>query len=220
VLRVSGVQRLLIGVGTAICGASAIAAVASVVDPPEADLALSVATIFLYNVVAVLLFPALGHLLHLTQSAFGTWAGTAINDTSSVVAAGYAYGHEAGVQATIVKLTRATLILPIVAVIALVRVRRLRGGPMRPPWRSVVPWFIVWFLAAAAVNTVGAVPATWHGPIAAVASFAIAVALAAIGLQTDLRRLLRTGGRPLALGLVLWALVAVASLAIQRASGI
>lgn len=219
-LRLDGTLRQLIGVGTAICGASAIAAVATVIEPAEADVALSIATIFFYNIAAVLLFPPLGHLMHLTQSAFGVWAGTAINDTSSVVAAGYAYGHQAGAQATIVKLTRATLILPIVAAIAIHRARRRRADGVNVPWRRIVPWFIVWFLVAALVNTAGVVPATWHGGITELATFLISVALAAIGLQTELGRLVRTGARPLALGFALWLAVAAASLFIQHATGI
>lgn len=209
----------LIGVGTAICGASAIAAVSTVLESTQAETALAIATIFLYNVVAVLVFPPLGHLMQMTQSTFGTWAGTAINDTSSVVAAGFAYGREAATQATIVKLTRATLILPLVAAIALARMRwnHARSGPIA--WRRIVPWFIVWFLVAAIVNGLGAIPGAWHGPIAALAGFLISAALAAIGLQTEMRHLLRTGLRPLALGFVLWIAVAVASLLVQRAVG-
>jgi uncharacterized integral membrane protein (TIGR00698 family) len=219
-LRVSGVLRMLIGVGTAICGASAIAAVSSVIEPDEAETALAIATVFFYNVVAVLVFPPIGHALSLSQDAFGLWAGTAINDTSSVVAAGYAYGRDAGDHATIVKLARATLILPIVAAIALWRARRQRAAGVRVPWRRIVPWFILWFLAAALVNTTGVIPAAWHDGIAFVAIFLISVALAAIGLQTELPRLLRAGPRPLALGFLLWIAVALSSLATQRATGL
>ena len=212
--------RTLVGVGTAICGASAIAAVASVIAPEEIDVALSIATVFFYNIVAVLIFPPIGHALQLSQDAFGLWAGTAINDTSSVVAAGYVYGHEAGDHATIVKLTRATLILPIVAVIALLRARQSRAGGVKVPWAKIVPWFIVYFLAAALINTLGLVPAAWHGAVSVVAIFLISTALAAIGLQTELARLLRSGARPLALGFILWVCVALSSLAIQRATGL
>ncbi len=219
-LRLDGVLQRLVGVGTAICGASAIAAVATVIEPAESEIALAVATVFFYNVVAVLVFPPLGHLMALSQDAFGLWAGTAINDTSSVVAAGYAYGREAGDHATIVKLTRATLILPIVGVLALLRARAQRGSGARVPWRRIVPWFIVWFLAAALVNTGGVVPAGWHGPIGLLATFLISVALAAIGLQTELAKLLRSGARPLALGFCLWVAVALSSLAIQRLTGL
>jgi uncharacterized integral membrane protein (TIGR00698 family) len=218
-LRVNGVLRQLIGVGTAICGASAIAAVATVLEPAEEELALSVATIFFYNVAAVLLFPPLGHLMHLTQDAFGVWAGTAINDTSSVVAAGYAYGHQAGAHATIVKLTRATFILPIVGVLAVLRARANAAAGTCVPWSRIVPWFILWFLGAAVVNTLGAVPPGWHAGIADTATFLISMALAAIGLHTNVRELARAGVRPLALGFILWVAVALTSLAVQRATG-
>jgi uncharacterized integral membrane protein (TIGR00698 family) len=219
-LRLDRMLQMLVGVGTAICGASAIAAVASVIEPDEAEIALSIAIIFFYNIVAVIVFPPIGHALHLAQDAFGVWAGTAINDTSSVVAAGYAYGREAGDHATIVKLTRASLIVPIVAAIALWRARVKHGTFVSVPWRRIIPWFILWFLCAALVNSSGIVPPSWHGAIAAAAVFLISVALGAIGLQTELARLLRTGARPLALGLVLWLAVALSSLAIQHATGL
>jgi uncharacterized integral membrane protein (TIGR00698 family) len=212
--------RELVAVGTAICGASAIAAVSAVIEPTEAEVALAIATIFLYNIIAVLTFPLLGHVLGLSQAQFGVWAGSAINDTSSVVAAGFAFGHEAGVHATIVKLTRATLILPIVGVMALARARAVRSAGQRIPWRKIVPWFILWFLAAALVNTAGIIPAAWHGAIAAVSTFLISLALAAIGLQTAVARLFRAGARPLALGFVLWSAVAISSLAIQHFTGL
>jgi uncharacterized integral membrane protein (TIGR00698 family) len=221
--RLLGVERMLqtlVGVGTAICGASAIAAVSSVLEPDEAEVALAIATVFFYNVVAVLVFPPLGHALQMTQQQFGLWAGTAINDTSSVVAAGYAYGREAGDHATIVKLTRAALILPVVAALALWNARARRVQDAHVPWKRIVPWFILWFVAAALVNGSGIVPRTWHDGIVDTAVILISVALAAIGLQTELARLLRTGTRPLALGFLLWAAVAVSSLAIQRATGL
>jgi uncharacterized integral membrane protein (TIGR00698 family) len=215
-LRLDVHVRELVGVGTAICGASAIAAVSSVIEPTEAEASLAIATIFFFNIAAVLTFPPLGHALHLSQTQFGVWAGTAINDTSSVVAAGFAYGHAAGREATIVKLTRATLILPIVGAMALWRARSERAAGKPIPWGRIVPWFILWFLAAALVETSGFVPATWHEPIAEISTFLISIALAAIGLRTALGRLFRTGVRPLALGFILWIAVAVSSLGIQH----
>jgi uncharacterized integral membrane protein (TIGR00698 family) len=215
-LRLDVKLRELVGIGTAICGASAIAAVASVIEPREDEIALSIATIFLYNIVAVLTFPLIGHALGMTQMQFGVWAGTAINDTSSVVAAGLAYGHEAGTHATIVKLTRATLILPIVGALALTRARAERGAGKPIPWKSIVPWFILWFLGAAVINSTGVIPSNWHTPIGDAATFLISLALAAIGLQTALAELVRTGSRPLLLGFVLWIAVALSSLAIQH----
>jgi uncharacterized integral membrane protein (TIGR00698 family) len=218
-LKLDTVLEHLVGVGTAICGASAIAAVASVIEPPEADVSLAIATIFFYNIVAVLTFPALGNLMHMTQSQFGVWAGTAINDTSSVVAAGYAFGADAGQHATIVKLARATFILPIVAIVAVVHARAHRAGGVHVPWRRVVPWFILWFVVAACVNTTGIIPGYWHSGITAASTFLISIALAAIGVQTEVARLARSGARPLALGFVLWIAVAATSLLLQRATG-
>ena len=208
--------RELVSIGTAICGASAIAAVSSVIEPTEADVSLAIATIFFYNVVAVLTFPLLGHAMGLTQTQFGVWAGTAINDTSSVVAAAFAYGHDAGTHATIVKLTRATLILPIVGTIGVLHARAERDAGLGVPWSKIVPWFILWFLAAALANSVGLVPAAWHSGIADMSTFLISVALAAIGLQTALGKLFSAGIRPLTLGFVLWVAVAVSSLVLQR----
>ncbi|MDB5039747.1 MAG: hypothetical protein JWN27_473 [Candidatus Eremiobacteraeota bacterium] len=218
-LGLQGALRTLIGVGTAICGASAIAAVSSVIEPEEAEIALAIATVFFYNIVAVLVFPPIGHALQMTQDQFGLWAGTAINDTSSVVAAGYVYGQQAGAYATIVKLTRATMILPIVAGIVLLRARTQgTSGPF--PWKQIVPWFILWFLVAALASGAGLIPPGWHAGIGVVSTFLIAVALAAIGLQTELQRLLRAGARPLALGFILWVAVALSSLALQRLTGL
>jgi len=208
--------RELVSIGTAICGASAIAAVSSVIDPSEAEVSLAIATIFFYNIVAVLTFPLIGHALGLTQAQFGVWAGTAINDTSSVVAAGFAYGSEAGTHATIVKLTRATLILPIVGALALLKVRAQRTAAAQVPWVKIVPWFILWFLAAALVNTAGLIPTDWHAGISNAATFLISAALAAIGLQTALGTLFSAGARPLVLGFVLWVSVAISSLVLQH----
>lgn len=207
----------LIGIGTAICGASAIAALSCVVDASELDMTLAMATIFLYNVAAVLCFPPLGHLMHLSQSAFGVWAGTAVNDTSSVLAAGYAYGNAAGAHATIVKLGRALMILPVVAGVAFIRVWKERRCGAGVPWRAIVPWFVLWFLLA--TLAAGFVPEAWHATIAGTAAFLITMALAGVGLQTNLRSVRAAGPAPLLLGFLLWMSVAVASLILQRLTG-
>src|SRR5690348_11963946 len=150
--------KVLIGVGTAICGGSAIAAVTPIISPDEHDTAFAISTIFLFNVVAVLLFPLLGHLMHLSDLGFGLWAGTAINDTSSVVAAGYSYSHAAGDYATIVKLTRATLIIPVCITLAvMVAMREKKKGAADFSLRRIFPWFILWFLVASALRTAGLV---------------------------------------------------------------
>lgn len=209
--------RRLLGVGTAICGGSAIAALSSVIDVSEAEVAYAISTVFLFNVAAVLTFPALGHLLGLSQHAFGLWAGTAINDTSSVVAAGFVYGHAAGTQAVIVKLTRTALIVPIVLFYAGKRLWHARAQGGGVAWRDIVPWFIVWFLAAAVLNTVGAVPDALHAAFSDVALFLIVVALTGVGLSADAKAIRAAGVRPLALGFILWVLIAASSLAIARA---
>lgn len=209
--------RRLLGVGTAICGGSAIAAVSSVIDVPEADVAYAISTVFLFNVAAVLTFPAIGHLLALSQHAFGLWAGTAINDTSSVVAAGFVYGHDAGSQAVIVKLTRTTLIIPIVLFYAGKRIWHARASGGAIEWSKIVPWFILWFVAAAVLNTVGAVPASLHAAFSQAALILIVVALTGVGLSADAKGIRAAGVRPLLLGFALWALIAVSSLAIAHA---
>ncbi|MBC6943839.1 MAG: YeiH family protein [Xanthomonadales bacterium] len=208
--------KVLIGIGTAICGASAIAAVTPIIRPEEHDTALAVSTIFLFNVVAVLVFPPLGHLLQLSDPGFGLWAGTAINDTSSVVAAGYSYSHAAGDYATIVKLTRATLIIPISLALALVVAARDRNqGAADFRLGRIFPWFILGFLAASALRTAGLVPTAMLALLQATAGFFIIVALAAIGLSADLRKMMASGARPVLLGLGVWVAVSLGSLMTQ-----
>lgn len=231
-LGVSADLRTLIGVGTGICGASAIAATSSVVGAGEMDIAYSISTIFLFNVIAVLTYPTIGHLLHFSQSAFGLWAGTAINDTSSVVAAAYTFGHAAGNHAVIVKLTRTTLIIPITLVLAAVRILRMRAearrlheagaGDAKAPrisWRKLIPWFILWFLVAAVLNTLGIFSKGATHALADVALFMIVMALAGIGLSADFGQMRRTGVRPLVLGAILWATVGLSSIALQYLTG-
>jgi len=212
--------KILIGVGTAICGGSAIAAVTPIIKPDEHDTAFAISTIFLFNLVAVLLFPPLGHLLHLSDLGFGLWAGTAINDTSSVVAAGYSYSHAAGDYATIVKLTRATLIIPICLVLAfVVAAREKKKGAADFSLRRIFPWFILWFLVASALRTAGLVPLAIQPALHGIAEFLIIVALTAIGLSANLRRMIASGARPILLGLGVWAVVALGSLAVQLVIG-
>jgi len=212
--------KILIGVGTAICGGSAIAAVTPIIKSDEHDTAFAISTIFLFNVVAVLLFPPLGHLLHLSDLGFGLWAGTAINDTSSVVAAGYSYSHAAGDYATIVKLTRATLIIPICLVLAFaVAAREKKKGAADFSLRRIFPWFILWFLVASALRTTGLIPAAILPALHDAAEFLIIVALTAIGLSANLRKMIASGARPILLGLGVWAAVSISSLAVQLVIG-
>jgi uncharacterized integral membrane protein (TIGR00698 family) len=215
--------RTLIGVGTAICGASAIAAVSPIIRARSNQIAYAISTIFLFNIVAVLAFPPLGHALGMNQQAFGLFAGTAVNDTSSVVAAASVYGHSATEHAVVIKLVRTLMIIPIcLALAGLVRRRDARadGGQAgsRLYLRTLVPWFLVGFLLMAAANSAKLVPTTAHAVLAQLSLFGITTALAAVGLSTDLAELRRTGPRPLLLGLILWVTVSVTSLLLQWAT--
>jgi uncharacterized integral membrane protein (TIGR00698 family) len=234
---VRGDTGVLIGVGTAICGASAIAAVSAVLRPNGAQVAYALGTIFAFNVVAVLTFPAVGHLLGMTPQSFGLWAGTAINDTSSVVAAGYSFSAEAGPHAVVVKLTRALALIPIVIALALLKARRETRPPTAGdhgdaafrqraalrwralPWRKIVPLFLVGFVAAAVLTSVGAIPTSAQPGLTSAGVFLITMALAAIGLSLEVSDLRAAGPRPLVLGAVLWVLVATSSLGLQSLTG-
>src|SRR5690625_451794 len=224
-LGVHGELRALIGTGTAICGASAIAAVTPVVRASGTNVAYALSTIFAFNLAAVVVFPPLGQLLGMGQEVFGLFAGTAVNDTSSVVAAATTYGATAADHAVVVKLVRTLLIIPIVVGLSLLVARRDRratgadGGTARPPVRRLVPWFLVGFLLLATVNSLGLVPGTWHGPLATTAGFLITVALTAIGLSTDVPALRAAGLRPLLLGGMLWLLVTLSALALIAVTG-
>ena len=223
-LGLRGNTRTLIGVGTAICGASAIAATEAVIEADEADVSYAIATIFTFNVVAVLLYPSLGHVLGLSQHSFGLWAGTAINDLSSVVAASTIYGHAAASYGVIVKLTRTLAIIPICMGLAAVRGSRGKGtggesAVPRVSVRRIVPLFIAAFIAAVAANTIELVPPAWHHGLSVLSAWMITAALAAIGLSTDVHHIRRAGYRPLVLGAVLWVTVGVASLGLQALTG-
>ena len=217
-MHISRDLRTLIGVGTAICGASAIAAVTPTIRAKNPDTTYAISTIFLLNVVAVLVFPPIGHALGLSQQAFGLFAGTAVNDTSSVVAAAASYGSAAADHAVVVKLVRTLMIIPVVIGLSVLVRRRDRaggaalGGSAAPRLFGLVPWFLVAFVVIVAVHSAGLIPEGSQGLIRRAAVFLIATALAAIGLSTDMAELRRTGPRPMILGLVLWVGVTLSSL--------
>lgn len=214
-LQIHKKLAVLIGVGTAICGGSAIAAAAPAIDAEDQDVSFAISTIFLFNIVAVFLFPFVGHLLHMTDSGFGMWAGTAINDTSSVVAAGYSYSNAAGNFATIVKLTRSLMIVPITLALALIYARSGSNTGGNFSFVKVFPWFVVGFLAAAVLNSVGIIPAGIAAGLAKTGKFLIIMAMSAIGLNTNLKSFKKTGPRAILLGASTWLAVLLTSLAGQ-----
>jgi uncharacterized integral membrane protein (TIGR00698 family) len=237
-LGVTGNLRTLIGVGTGICGASAIAAVSPVIEASSAEIAYAVSTIFVFNIAAVLVFPVIGHALGMSQHSFGLFAGTAVNDTSSVVATATTYGSGAAGYAVVVKLVRTLMIIPICVALGWLTQRRtalaasaarsetavadgaaVSGRMSARRALRLVPWFLIGFVVAAAVNSAGVIPVSAHGPLGQVSLFLVAVALSAIGLSTDLAALRRAGAKPLLLGALLWITVAAASLALQFLTG-
>lgn len=216
--------KSLIGVGTAICGGSAIAAISPIIEADEMEVAYSISTIFLFNIIAVLIFPPLGHLLGFSDKAFGLWAGTAVNDTSSVVAAGYAYSNAAGAYATIVKLTRTTMIIPISLIfsfiVAIQKKKEVSGNStVNYSFKKIFPWFILWFLVASLLNTIGLFKGSSITYINLLGKFMIVMALSAVGLSADFKKMLQTGVKPIFLGLIVWFTVATVSIVVQFITG-
>ena len=206
-LRVPRATGLLITVGTAICGGSAIAAVAPVLRAKDHEVSVALATVFLLNSAALLLFPPIGHLVGLPEARFGLWAAVAIHDTSSVVGAALAYGPQALQVATTVKLARALWIIPLTLGIAALQARKDGGTP----GRIKLPWFILGFLLAAALFTYvpGLHPVGEY--VTRAAKRALVLTLFLIGANLSPQALRSVGLRPLMLGFALWVLVASVS---------
>lgn len=203
---------LLISVGTAICGGSAIAAVASVVKPKSEEVSIALAVVFVLNAVGLVLFPFLGHALGLSEPVFGRWAALAIHDTSSVVGAGMAYGKEALSIATTTKLARALWIVPVTLAIALVRGRQDGSGLKHVKW----PWFILGFLVMATLVTFVPAAQSVSEVVVMMGRRLLLLALFLIGLSLTRATMRSVGIRPLVMGVVLWLVVAVASLPLAR----
>ena len=229
-MKIDGNTTTLIGVGTSICGGSAIAATAPVIRARDEEVAQAISTIFLFNIIAVFIFPALGRLIGMSDVGFGMWAGTAINDTSSVVAAGASWSSAVGNNtalafATIVKLTRTLMIVPITLVLAIYTTRRIKmeaaasGEASNFSIVKVFPWFVLGFVATAILNTFLPIPEAVSAGLVQVGKFMIIMAMTAIGLNTNLKKLLTNGIKPICLGLCCWFAVAVVSLIVQHFIG-
>lgn len=231
-MKIPGRITALVGVGSAICGGSAIAATAPVVKANDEEVAQSISVIFFFNLLAALIFPSFGALLGFsTESgeAFGIFAGTAVNDTSSVTAAAsvwdslYGLGSETLDKAVIVKLTRTLAIIPITLILALAAARKAKADGENVRLKSVFPMFILYFIAASVVTTAAVaagVSPDFFAPLKTVSKFLIVAAMCAIGLNTNIVKLIKTGGKPLALGFCCWMIVTAVSLAMQRLLGI
>ena len=229
---------ILIGVGSSICGGSAIAASASVIDADDEQVAQSISVIFFYNVIAAILFPILGNLIGfdtLSGEAFGIFAGTAVNDTSSVTAAASTWdsmwnlGSQTLDKAVTVKLTRTLAIIPITLVLALLQTKQSKQNSENPTeqnkfsLKKVFPFFILWFILASVITTVatnlGVNPSIFL-PLKNLSKFFIIMAMSAIGLNTELVKLVKTGAKPLLLGASCWVGITVVCLVLQRVMGI
>ena len=229
VMNVPGKIATLVGVGSSICGGSAIAATAPVIDADDREIAQAISVIFLFNVIAALVFPTLGGMLGLTNEGFGLFAGTAINDTSSVTAAASAWdsmhpGANVLESATVVKLTRTLAIIPITLVLACwqMHLARKAGGDAKNTFslKRAFPMFALFFVLASVITTVLQLPASITAPIKELSKFFIVMAMAAIGFNTDIVELVKKGGKPIALGFCCWIGIACMSLGMQHVLGI
>lgn len=239
VLRMDSKVSTLIGVGSSICGGSAIAATAPVINADDKEVAQSISVIFLFNVLAALIFPTLGHsVLGFGSEGFAIFAGTAVNDTSSVTAcastAESLYGVDGILSAAVtVKLTRTLAIIPITLALALYmgyKAKKEGGAGSNFSLKSVFPFFIFFFIGASVITTlVGAMPesgfsAFYMGVFVKamkwLAKFFIAMAMCAIGLNTNIVELIKKGGKPILMGLSCWTMITIVSIAVQYVTGI
>ena len=232
VLNVPSNTSILVGVGSSICGGSAIAATAPVIDADDTEVAQAISVIFFFNVIAAVLFPVLGNALGFdttSGNAFGVFAGTAINDTSSVTAAAstwdslYALGSATLDKAVTGKLTRTLAIIPITLVLAFIRTRNSKAEGKKVEFKKIFPMFILYFVLASVITTIATsagVSADVFTPLKTLSKFFIVLAMSAVGLNTNIIKLIKTGGKPLALGFCCWIGITIASLSMQHVLGI
>ena len=210
----------LISAGTGICGGSAVAAIAPVIDADDKDIAFAMSSTFLFDMVMVALYPLMGKALGMSDIAYGIWAGTSVNDTASVVASGYAFSEIAGDFATMVKLTRTIAIIPTVLVFAYIGTRakqkelKATSGGQKVKLVKIIPWFICGFLLLAILNSVGWIPESTGALIKSTSKFLMVTALAAIGLGTSLLDFKKAGLRPMFYGVTIDTLVTLTALGV------
>src|ERR1700676_1230555 len=221
--KLKGKIGTLIGAGTAICGGSAILTVGPIIGAADEKLGYAITTIFAFNIVALLVYPAIGHALNMTQTAFGSWAGTAVNDTAVFFRTGYVFGATAGAVATIVKLTRTVLLVPLALAVGLVHAARTHqaetGTVAQRPFKAM-PWFVVGFVAMAGLNSLGVFPPDFAHALALIASFLIVAVLAGVGLNVDLKKMIDLGPKPMIVGFLLATIMAFCSYGLISAIGI
>lgn len=221
----------LISAGTGICGGSAIAAIAPTIEADDNDIAYAMSATFLFDMAMIVLFPIMGRALGMTDEAFGIWAGTAVNDTSSVVATGYAFSEAAGDFSTMVKLTRTLAIIPTVVVFAFIQLNIKRkealaqaadGSALKANFSiaKIFPWFILGFLAMAVAASIFPIPAQAVSMTKRLSKFLMVCALAAIGLNTSFKDMKKAGVAPMLHGFIISALVVIVALLVEIGMGI
>ena len=216
----------LISAGTGICGGSAVAAIAPVIDADDKDVAFAMSSTFLFDMVMIALYPIMGRALGLSDIAYGIWAGTSVNDTASVVASGYAFSEIAGDFATMVKLTRTIAIIPTVLVFAVISTRmkqkelKTNNNGKKVNLVKIIPWFIGGFLLLAILNSVGCIPVAVSGAIKGTSKFLMVAALAAIGLGTSITDFKKAGLKPMFYGITIDTLVTITALVVIWCMGL
>lgn len=224
-MKVPSKISILVGVGSSICGGSAIAATAPVIDADDDEIAQSISVIFLFNIIAALIFPTIGGLLGMTNEGFGIFAGTAINDTSSVTAATSAWdGMHSGANTldigTIVKLTRTLAIIPITLFLAFYQKKKAAQTGNAVSMKKIFPFFILYFLLASIITTVCVsvfqVDIAVFAIFKKISKFFIIMAMSAIGLNTNIVKLIKSGGKPIIMGLCCWIGIAGISILMQH----
>lgn len=223
-LKIPSKIATLIGVGSSICGGSAIAATAPVIEADDEEIAQAISVIFLFNILAALIFPTLGGMLGLSNDGFGLFAGSAVNDTSSVTATATAWdgihGSNTLDQATIVKLTRTLAIIPITLALAFKRTRDNEKSNSKVDLKKIFPYFILFFVLASIITTVFNLPGSITSPIKDLSKFFIVMAMSAIGLNTNIVKLVKSGGKPILLGFTCWSAITVVCLVMQSLLGL
>lgn len=215
----------LISAGTGICGGSAIAAIAPVIEAEDSDIAYAISATFIFDILMILLFPIMGQAWNLSDMAYGLWTGTAVNDTSSVVAAGYAFSETAGDFATMVKLTRTLVIIPTVMAFAWIHYRQVKHIQVETDQQHVTisnifPWFIVGFLCLAGLNSLNIIPTNISNALKIASKFMMVMALAGIGLKTNLQTMKQSGVAPLFHGFIISTLVVIVSITVEYFMGL
>ncbi|MBG9985114.1 putative sulfate exporter family transporter [Aerococcaceae bacterium DSM 111022] len=217
VFKINWKLASLLSISTAICGGTAVATLGPTIQAKNRDIAYAISATFIFDIITVIAFPWIGHMLGLSDTGYGLWVGTSVNDTSSVVAAGYAFSDVAGVLATIVKLTRTLFIVPLVLIFSWVYAKKESTEKNKPKVNivQIFPWFILGFLAVVAIRSTGLVPDLMVEQLTSLSKFFLAVALAAIGMQTSLKEVAGVGFKPMVAGVIIDTSVVIVALISQ-----